>query len=221
MTTPATASPEVWAAGSRRSVAPSTARRTLDVACSLTALLVFLPLFALLWILIRLTSRGPAIYRQVRVGQGRELFTIYKFRTMRLNNSGPAVTAPGDPRVTRLGRILRRTSLDELPQLANILLGQMTLVGARPETPDLASRYPEPWNRVFDFRPGLTGPSQLTFRDEDAIPPDVDDLDAFYLDVLVPQKVNLDLDFLEQDSLAETIRWIIATLGEISRVRFR
>jgi lipopolysaccharide/colanic/teichoic acid biosynthesis glycosyltransferase len=201
----------------KRGISPGPARRTLDVVASTIALVVLAPLFAVLWILIRLTSRGPAIYKQARVGQGGRRFTLYKFRTMRLSSGGPAVTVPGDSRVTRVGRILRRTSLDELPQLVNVLLGQMTLVGARPETPDLAARYPDPCKRVFDFRPGLTGPGQLQFRDEDVIPPDLEDLESFYLEVVTPQRAALDLRYLEHPRHGETWRLLMATYGEVAK----
>src|SRR5437763_17067701 len=145
-------------------VGPGLPRRALDVVAGLAGLaLVGLPLLALM-LLVRLTSPGPALFRQVRLGQGGRPFVIYKLRSMRLNTGGPEITMSGDPRVTRLGRFLRRTSLDELPQLWHVLRGQMTLVGPRPETPTLAGGYPPRCRFVFAYRPGLTGTAQVRMR---------------------------------------------------------
>src|SRR5207244_10118364 len=112
---------------------------------------------------------GPVLYRQVRVGQGGRPFRLIKFRSMRPGD-GPEVTAGGDPRITRVGAILRRTSLDELPQFWHVLRGRMTLVGPRPDTVELASRYPQDCQWVLQHRPGITGPAQLYLRDAPTIP---------------------------------------------------
>ena len=133
----------------------------------------------------RLSTGGSAIYRQLRVGQGGIPFTLFKFRTMRARKAGPEVTAPGDDRVTRLGALLRKTSIDELPQLVNVLRGDMTLVGPRPETVSLARRYPEELQFVFRYRPGITGPSQVLVRDEKVLG-QVADVENFYLTELRP-----------------------------------
>ena len=146
---------------------PGLARRAIDVAVSAFGLAVAGPILGMLMLAVRLTSSGPALYSQIRVGEGGRPFVIYKLRTMRVRSDGPNVTAADDPRVTRLGRVLRRTSLDELPQLWNVLRGDMTLVGPRPETPDLANRYPADCQWIFQFRPGLTGPAQVRLRDAD------------------------------------------------------
>lgn len=121
---------------------PGAARRVLDVAFGLLALVVLSPALLVLAVLVRVTSRGPAVFCQQRVGAGGRLFTLYKFRSMSCDSAGPEVTTGADPRVTRVGRLLRGTSLDELPQLLNLVRGDMTLVGPRPETPGLARRYP-------------------------------------------------------------------------------
>jgi lipopolysaccharide/colanic/teichoic acid biosynthesis glycosyltransferase len=175
------------------------------------------PVLAVIWLAIRLTSRGPAIFRQKRVGQGGTLFTVYKFRTMRVGGTGPAVTVVGDPRVTKVGSFLRRSSLDELPQLVNVLLGDMTLVGARPETPELASRYPEACKEVFRHRPGMTGPAQLELRDDRVIPAGIEDLDSFYLSVVAPQRTAVDLRYLNHPTLRATARVLVATAAEMLR----
>jgi lipopolysaccharide/colanic/teichoic acid biosynthesis glycosyltransferase len=190
---------------------PGATRRLLDVVVSAAALVLSSPLLLVVWIAIRLTSRGPAVFRQDRVGQGGRLFTLLKFRTMQMQPGGPAVTVPGDARITKVGRFLRKTSLDELPQFVNVLRGDMTLVGARPETPLLAAQYPGESGRVFTFRPGITGPGQLEFRDDDVIPPDVQDLETFYVQEVVPRRTEADLRYLDDPSLAQTVRLIART----------
>jgi len=209
--------PPVRAVAPRAAVRPGTARRLLDVAVSSAAIVALSPLFLLVWFAIRLTSRGPALFRQDRVGEGGHPFVLLKFRTMRMQEGGPAVTVPGDARVTRVGRFLRKTSLDELPQFVNVLRGDMTLVGARPETPLLASRYRGECRRVFMFRPGMTGPGQLAFRDDDVIPTDVEDLETFYLEEVVPRRTAADLEYLDHPSVRETVRLIARTCSAMIR----
>jgi lipopolysaccharide/colanic/teichoic acid biosynthesis glycosyltransferase len=181
-------------------------RRLLDVAVSLVLGLVFLPVLALVAVAVRADGSGPVLFRQVRTGQGGRPFTLLKFRTMRAGPRGPEVTGPQDPRITRVGRLLRRSSLDELPQLLNVLRGEMTLVGPRPETPGMAARYPGELRWVFQHRPGLTGPAQVRLRDDDAIPPGTSDVEGWYLEHLVPARVALDAEFLARPSLGATVR---------------
>jgi lipopolysaccharide/colanic/teichoic acid biosynthesis glycosyltransferase len=194
-----------------RGIAPGWARRSLDIAAAGGSLIVLFPVLALVAAIVRLTSRGPAIFCQERVGQGGRTFTLYKFRSMRKGASGPDVTVAGDGRVTRFGRFLRATSLDELPQLINVLRGEMTLVGPRPETPALASRYPDRCKEIFLFRPGLTGPAQLQYRDGRALPAQLEDLETYYLTVLVPARTALDFGYLARPTLRRTLGWIAET----------
>lgn len=195
---------------------PSTARRTLDVVVSVVALLVLSPLVLLVALAVACTSRGPIIFAQVRVGQGGAPFTLWKFRTMRPGSGGPDVTPAGDSRLTPIGRLLRTSGLDELPQLVNILRGDMTVVGPRPETPALASRY-TPWcAQVFEHRPGLTGPASIRLRDKDSLPPGIVDVEQYYLDVVVAQKVALDLAFLADPSVRATLSVIVETVTYIA-----
>jgi lipopolysaccharide/colanic/teichoic acid biosynthesis glycosyltransferase/O-antigen/teichoic acid export membrane protein len=184
------------------SIAPSRGRRTLDLIVSVLALAVTWPLLVVLLLGARASTRGSAIYRQVRVGQGGVPFTMYKIRSMRAESGGPEITAPDDKRVTHLGALLRASSLDELPQLINVLRGEMTLVGARPETVALAHRYPPESRSVFAHRPGLTGPVQIRLRD--AVPP-VADPEAYYLEELLPTRIALDLEFLSNPTLLATL----------------
>lgn len=191
-------------------IAPSAARRILDVAVAVLILGFTCPFLLGLVIAMRLSTGGSAIYRQRRVGQGAIPFTLYKFRTMRLGVAGPEVTAPGDHRVTRLGAVLRRTSIDELPQMVNVLLGQMTLVGPRPESVALARRYPAEFRSIFRYRPGVTGPSQVLVRDEKVLEC-ASDVEDFYLSELVPHRVAMDFSFLQNPTLAHTVLWLLET----------
>lgn len=191
-------------------ISPSPARRALDIAVAVTILALVWPLFLLLAMATRLSTGGTAVYRQRRVGQGGIPFTLYKFRTMRPTMGGPEVTAPGDDRVTWLGAMLRKTSLDELPQMVNVLLGHMTLVGPRPESVVLAARYPENLRFVFRYRPGVTGPCQVLARDEKVLAMAVD-VENFYLTKLLPHRVHMDLEYLKDPTLARTVRWLVIT----------
>jgi lipopolysaccharide/colanic/teichoic acid biosynthesis glycosyltransferase len=209
------------AAVDRREIPPDAWRRLLDLAVTAVALVALAPLLALLALLVRATSPGPALFRQARVGEGGRLFTLLKFRSMRQGTAGSEVTANGDPRVTRLGALLRATSLDELPQILNILRGDMTLVGPRPETPALAARYPAAYAVVFRYRPGLTGPAQVHLRDADVLPPRLDDVEAFYLTTLVPRRVAADLEYLRHPTPGGTFALLAATVASVVRTAWR
>jgi lipopolysaccharide/colanic/teichoic acid biosynthesis glycosyltransferase len=196
-------------------VGPS--RRALDVAVSLLLLLVTAPILLVVTVLLAATRSGPVLYRQIRVGEGGRAFTMLKFRTMAAGRSGPEYTVPGDPRVTRLGGLLRAVHLDELPQLVNVVRGDMTLVGPRPETPSLASRYPPDCRQVLLYRPGITGPCQVEM--EKIRIPEGADPEAFYLAVLVPRRVALDMGYLGAPTLRRTLGLLFATVWVVLRLR--
>lgn len=199
-----------------RGVGPGLARRALDVVAGLVALAVVgLPLLVLM-AAVRLTSPGPALFRQIRLGQGGRPFALAKLRSMRVGQGGPEITAAGDARVTRLGRFLRSTSLDELPQLWHVVRGTMTLVGPRPETPALAAGYPLECRWIFRYRPGLTGPAQVRMRDRDVLPPGALVDTTTYLTRLVPARVALDAQFLAQPTLRNAARVIADTVRHIT-----
>lgn len=196
--------------GWRRRTAPTrvgAARRLLDVALGGTLLVLALPVLALAAVLVLATDGRPVLYRQWRVGEGGRPFRLLKLRTMRPGH-GPGVTASGDPRVTPLGAVLRRLSLDELPQLWHVVAGQMTLVGPRPESVALAGRYPPTWRSALDPRPGLTGPTQLSFREGSAIPPPGWGVEEWYLEVLVPLRASCDQEYLRRPTLARTFLYL-------------
>jgi lipopolysaccharide/colanic/teichoic acid biosynthesis glycosyltransferase len=193
------------------------------------ALVILGPLILALGLAVRLTSPGPAFHRAVRVRPG-GTFTIYKLRSMRADaaDTGPGVTAGGDRRVTHLGRLLRRTKLDELPQLWNVAQGDMALVGPRPEDPRYVDLSDPLHARVFGVLPGITGPTALAFRDEEVLleraardrarsagrdEPTAADIDAAYRLDILPVKLASDSDYLDTRSARVDIRIILATLG--------
>jgi lipopolysaccharide/colanic/teichoic acid biosynthesis glycosyltransferase len=192
-------------------IAPSVARRALDLLLAGSAFVVLLPMLAVVALAVLVTSRGPIIFTQERVGQGGIPFTLYKFRSMRTGTAGPDVTPADDNRLTPIGKFLRLFGIDELPQLLNVLRGDMTLVGPRPETPALAARYPAGCTAVFQHRPGLTGPASIRLRDRDELRLSFEDLEAYYVDVVVPAKVAVDTQFLATPTLTRTLGVIAET----------
>lgn len=184
-------------------------KRIFDLACVLPALVLLSPLLGLVALAVRLTSSGPVIFRQQRTGQHRTLFTIYKFRTMVENSEafGPRHTAKGDPRITPIGGLLRRFKLDELPQLYNVLRGDMSLVGPRPKLPDHE-------HTQMACRPGVTGAATLAFRNEQHILCEVpsERLETFYREHVVPLKIKLDAEYMEKATLLSDIEVMFSTL---------
>ena len=189
----------------------SRTRRILDVLVGGLALVLAAPVLALAALATLLVDGRPLFYRAERVGEGGHPFHLYKLRTMRAGPSGPGITAAGDARITSLGLILRRLSIDELPQLWNVVRGQMTLVGPRPESVELAARYREDCREVLLVRPGLTGPAQLRYRERSASPPPGWDVERWYLDTLVPLRVSADLEFVRTATLVGTLHYLVLT----------
>ena len=190
-------------------------KRLLDVALSAAGLLLLSPVLVAIAAWVRLDSPGPALYRQERVGRGGARFRIHKFRTMR---SAPerlerAITVGADPRVTRAGRFLRRSKLDELPQLVDVLLGDMSLVGPRPEVPQYVATYPDAIRaKVLSVRPGITDPASLQFRNESELLARAADPDREYREVVLPAKLRLAVDYVDHATLAGDLRLLGLTL---------
>ncbi len=189
----------------------SASRRACDLVLGTLLVVATAPLLALACALVLLEDGGPLLFHQVRVGECGRPFRLTKLRTMRVGPAGPGLTVAHDPRITRVGAFLRRTSLDELPQLWNVLRGTMTLVGPRPESLALAERYPADCVAVLQARPGLTGPAQLTIREAANMPPPGVDVESYYLTVLVPRRTRLDLEYLRRPTLAATLRYVALT----------
>ncbi|WP_423460862.1 sugar transferase [Ottowia sp. VDI28] len=189
-------------------------KRALDLGLVLAVLPLALPLMAVIALWVRLDSPGPALFRQERVGQGGRLFRIHKFRTMQARSGpGPEVTAAGDARITRAGRYLRRTKLDELPQLIDVLKGDMSLVGPRPEVPRYMAMYPqEARQRILSVRPGITDRAAIEFRDEEGLLAGSDDPEAAYVQRVMPVKQAYYLDYVARHSVAGDVRILFDTL---------
>ena len=190
------------------------AKRALDLLISILGLLVLCPLLLFLAIWVKLDSRGPVLYRGRRVGIDGQPFHMYKFRTMvqGAESRGPAVTYRDDPRITKAGRFLRRTKLDEFPQLLNVLKGEMSLVGPRPEDPSYVELYTPEQRRVLNVKPGITGPTQLEYRDEASMLHG-DSVDEEYVMRIMPEKLKLDLEYVRTRSLLLDLKilWRTAT----------
>jgi lipopolysaccharide/colanic/teichoic acid biosynthesis glycosyltransferase len=196
-----------------KGIAPGAGRRVLDVLVATVGLLLLGVPMLLVALAVRVDSAGPALFRQTRIGQGGRPFTIYKFRTMRTGSAGSMLTS-----ITRFGRFLRRTHVDELPQLLHVLSGRMTLVGSRPQTPSLARRYSAESALVFQYRPGLTGPGVLGLNDDDVLPPAAvgdDAIEDFYITSIVPQRVALDLEYVQRPTPGATSLVLLRTLGRV------
>jgi FlaA1/EpsC-like NDP-sugar epimerase/lipopolysaccharide/colanic/teichoic acid biosynthesis glycosyltransferase len=197
--------------------------RTFDIAFSLIGLILAAPLFLAIAILIMLDSKGPAFFPVKRVGRDMKLFPMYKFRTM-LESSARidlSLCPQYDPRVTTVGRFLRRTKLNELPQLLNILRGEMSFVGPRPEAPDLAELYPEEAKRIFSIKPGLVGPvvisslsGDINGRNEEELYPRGVDPKRYYIEHILPEKVKIDLYYLSRQTVGIYFKIIIAAAKE-------
>jgi lipopolysaccharide/colanic/teichoic acid biosynthesis glycosyltransferase len=189
-------------------------KRAFDVGASLAALAVLAPVWLAIALLIKADDGGPVLFRQERVGRGGRRFRILKFRTMVAGAEalGGPLTADADPRVTRLGRRLRATRLDELPQLVNVLRGEMTLVGPRPEVPRYTARYGPAERRVLELVPGLTDPASLAYRDEGRLLGAAADAERRYLEEVLPRKVRLQLAYADDATLWSDLRVLAATV---------
>lgn len=179
-------------------------KRLLDIVVAVVGLLLLLPLLVVVAILVRLDSSGPVFFRQVRIGLNGREFRIFKFRTMvdGAYKMGSRLTTKRDPRVTAVGQLLRWFKIDELPQLINVLIGDMSLIGPRPEDPHFVSAYSEAQRRVLSVRPGMVGPSQILGRDElESYPEGLKDTEAYYVRHILPDKLARDLEYVEHATL--------------------
>ena len=194
-------------------------KRILDVALAGAGLLVTGPALLALAAAVKLDTPGPALFIQERVGRGGRRFRLVKLRTMVVDaeNTGPAVTTSGDPRITRVGAWLRKAKLDELPQLWNVLRGEMSIVGPRPEVERYVEKYRPEWRRLLDVRPGLTDLASLTFRDEERLLAAAGDRERAYAEVVMPLKVELALRGIDLGSLRTDLAVIIRTVFAVLR----
>lgn len=189
-------------------------KRLLDISASFAGLLLSSPLLLLCSILIQLDSPGPVFYRQWRVGRGGKPFEILKLRSMVVGAdcAGKKITATGDARITHVGFWLRRTKIDEIPQLWNVLRGEMSLVGPRPEVPEYVALYNDEQQRIFEFKPGITGPASLAFVDEERLLAGRLDQEGYYVKTVLARKLELDLAHCRKATFGSDLKLIFGTL---------
>jgi lipopolysaccharide/colanic/teichoic acid biosynthesis glycosyltransferase len=186
----------------------------VDAFASAIALMLLFPLFIVVSLLIKLTSAGPIFFLQERVGRDGRLFRIAKFRSMRdgAEKQGPPITANRDLRITPFGRVLRFLKIDELPQLWNVLKGEMSMVGPRPELPRYVMHYTASQRRALDVRPGMTDPASIKYTREEHALGKRPDPERFYLDVILPDKLDLNLQYIERITLFRDLSLLSKTV---------
>ncbi len=196
-------------------------KRLFDILASGLGLIVLSPLFLILAIWIKLDSKGPVFYRQVRVGRNNKEFRIYKFRSMRVgSDKGSLVTIGGhDPRITSSGYFIRKYKFDELPQLINVFIGNMSLVGPRPEVRHYVDYWTSEQMHVLDVRPGITDPASIKFRNENELMEQAEDPEDYYINVIMQEKIKLYLEYVNNHSLFKDIALIFKTFIVIIKER--
>ena len=195
------------------------AKRVMDIAISAAALCVLWPVFLLIALAIVIDDPGPVFYRQVRVGRGGRPFRIFKFRTMVVDadKKGLSITVGRDSRITRVGAFLRKTKLDELAQLLNVLCGQMSFVGPRPEVPRYVELYTPYQRQVLLVRPGITDYASIAYRNENDLLAGADDPEKMYIETIMPDKIELNMKYLREISPLADLRLILSTIGAVLR----
>ena len=193
-------------------------KRLSDFLSALIGLIILFPLFLITSLIIKFTSPGPIFHRGKRVGLNGKLFNLYKFRTMIVNAAdiGPGITAQNDPRITGVGRFLRRTKIDELPQLINVLTGDMSLVGPRPEDPRYVTQYTPEQRKILRVRPGITSPASLTHRYEERMLSGPDWENEYRFKIL-PTKLAIDLDYFSKRTWLSDLSLIARTIFSLFR----
>lgn len=193
--------------------------RFLDIFFSFCGLLLFLPVFLILYLFIRIESKGPGFYSQIRVGKGGKDFRLYKFRSMRVGADKKGLITVGgrDSRITRVGYFIRKYKLDELPQLWNVLLGDMSLVGPRPEVRKYVDMYTEDQWKVLSVRPGITDYASIEYVDENEILGKAIDPDKVYVEQIMPDKIRYNMKYIQSRSVFEYFKVIILTILHVVR----
>lgn len=193
----------------------SLVKRLFDIVAAATGLLLTGWLILIAYVLAKLDTGQSGFFRQTRVGKNGKLFKVIKIRTMRNDPTlRTTVTASDDPRITRLGRFFRRTKIDELPQVINVLRGEMSFVGPRPDVPGFADELTGDDRIVLTIRPGITGPATLEFRDEEELLAHQDDPESFNREVIYPEKIRLNRQYIEHYSFTQDLRYIWRTITD-------
>jgi lipopolysaccharide/colanic/teichoic acid biosynthesis glycosyltransferase len=197
------------------------AKRLLDVAGAGAGLAVLWPALLLIALLVRLHDGGPAFFRQERIGRGGKPFRIWKFRTMVTDaeRAGAQLTVGRDPRITPVGHWLRRLKLDELPQLLNVLAGEMSLVGPRPEVERYVVLYTAEQRRVLDLLPGITDPASIRYRDESTVLAKAADPERAYVEEIMPEKIRLNLDYAARATVYSDLGVVLSTVAKLIPTR--
>jgi lipopolysaccharide/colanic/teichoic acid biosynthesis glycosyltransferase len=190
------------------------AKRCVDIVLASLGLVATTPLLLFAALAVRSTSPGPVLHRAIRAGRGGRPITVHKFRSMRIGPAGTAVTAAGDPRITRVGRTLRTTKIDELPQLWDVLVGSMSIVGPRPEDLRYVEQYSPNERRILRWRPGITSPASLAYRHEEQLLAAADDLDVAYAEVSAA-KIAIDVAYFDQATLSSDVGVMLRTFGAV------
>ena len=190
-------------------------KRAFDIVCSLLGLVVLSPLLLVVSLLVAVTSPGGVFFRQERIGKGGKPFRIFKFRSMRKDNVGLKITTGNDSRITPVGRFLRKSKIDELPQLINVLVGDMSFVGPRPEVADYVDLYTPYQRQVLLVRPGITGLASIRFRNENDLLTASADPNRTYIEEIMPRKIDLDLEYIPHASVFYDIKLIFQTFAVV------
>jgi lipopolysaccharide/colanic/teichoic acid biosynthesis glycosyltransferase len=191
------------------------AKRVMDIIAGVLGLVILSPVLLGCALAVRLTSAGPVLFRQTRVGRGGRRFEVLKFRSMTDGTAGPSITGARDPRITRVGRVLRHYKLDELPQLLNVVQGDMSLVGPRPELPRYVDIFPLEYSRILAVRPGLTDFAAIEYRDEEGLLALSVDPELAYVEEILPAKIQLYFKYLDHLSLRTDLSLIGKTVRAV------
>lgn len=194
-------------------------KRGFDFIASTIGFILISPALLIISILIKLTSEGPVLFKQKRVGRYGKEFNILKFRTMVVNAEklGKQITVGNDSRITKIGAFLRKYKLDELPQLINVIKGDMSLIGPRPEVPKYVALYNENQRKVLDVRPGITDYASIEYRDENSILAKVNNPEEYYINVIMPHKIDLNMKYIEKNNVLIDIGIIFKTIFNIGK----
>lgn len=192
-------------------------KRLFDICASIGGLLVLALPFCMVAIIIKLTSKGPVYFRQKRVGKNGKTFRIYKFRTMTVNAEaqGMQITVGADRRITKIGQILRKTKIDELPQLINVLKGEMSFVGPRPEVPRYVELYSDYQKNILKIKPGITELASIVYRDENEVLAQSEDPEKTYIEEIMPKKIELNMEYMQKMSFWYDIKLIFKTFAAV------
>lgn len=197
------------------SAATMACKRAFDILCSFLGLTVLSPVLLVVSVLVAVTSPGGVFFRQERIGKDGKPFRIFKFRSMRKDNAGLKIATGNDSRITPVGRFLRKSKIDELPQLINVLVGDMSFVGPRPEVADYVNLYTPYQRQVLLVRPGITGLASIRFRNENDLLTASDDPNRTYVEQIMPRKIDLDLEYIPHASVFYDIKLIFQTFAVV------